>query len=141
MENAEGLERELYRVGIGLFVLAAAAVPLMFFFLSGEHLTGGFCVFRVFLGMYCPGCGGTRAVDALIHGHLLKSLWYHPLVPYCVILYLSFMVSWTAAKFQIFDIKRGMRFRAGYLYGMLGIIVLNFLIKNLLKFCFGIVMI
>ena len=32
------------------------------------------CLFHQMTGMHCPGCGGTRAVHALLHGHPLKAL-------------------------------------------------------------------
>lgn len=40
------------------------------------------CLFHLLTGLYCPGCGGTRAVWYLLHGQILKSIQYHPLVPY-----------------------------------------------------------
>mgnify|MGYP001135663182 CR=1 FL=1 len=40
------------------------------------------CLFRLLTGFYCPGCGGTRALWALLSGHPLLSFLYHPLVPY-----------------------------------------------------------
>ena len=33
-------------------------------------------------GLYCPGCGGTRSLHALLEGHPLRSLLYHPIVLY-----------------------------------------------------------
>ena len=35
------------------------------------------CVFRMLLGLPCPGCGLTHAVIALLHGRLWDSLNYH----------------------------------------------------------------
>ena len=98
------------------------------------------CIFWEMFGIYCPGCGGTRAVLALAQGHLLRSLWYHPLVLYCVVMYLAFMLSHTLEKLHVPYIK-GMKFREWIFYGMLVILVLNFLLKNFLKFKFGIIMI
>lgn len=43
------------------------------------------CTFKNMLHLYCPGCGGTRAVDAILHLRILSSLFYHPLVIYVVI--------------------------------------------------------
>lgn len=33
-------------------------------------------------GLYCPGCGASRAVFALLSGHPVRALWYHPFVVY-----------------------------------------------------------
>lgn len=43
------------------------------------------CLFHFITGLYCPGCGGTRAIRALFHGEILKSFCYHPFVLYAVI--------------------------------------------------------
>ena len=40
------------------------------------------CIFYSAFGLYCPGCGGTRAVSALLHGQILTSFICHPLVLY-----------------------------------------------------------
>lgn len=99
----------------------------------------GECIFYKLWGAYCPGCGGTRALLALIHGRFLESLWYHPLIMYCVVMYLVFMISHTMEKLHVPFVK-GMKFREWILYGMLVILILNCILKNVLKFAFGIEM-
>lgn len=37
------------------------------------------CLIRGTIGIPCPGCGITRAYDALLHGHILEAFHYHPL--------------------------------------------------------------
>lgn len=44
------------------------------------------CMMQKLTGLYCPGCGGTRAVRALLAGHPLQSFLYHPFVLYAVVL-------------------------------------------------------
>ena len=39
------------------------------------------CVFYQFTGLYCPGCGMTRAAHALVHGDLVQMLAMNPLLP------------------------------------------------------------
>jgi len=32
------------------------------------------CTIHEYLGLLCPGCGATRALSALLHGHLAEAL-------------------------------------------------------------------
>lgn len=52
----------------------------------------GGCALRRATGLYCPGCGGTRAVRALLAFRPLKSLYYNAAVPYFALVYVCFMV-------------------------------------------------
>lgn len=38
------------------------------------------CPFKLLTGLYCPGCGATRASYNMIHGKFIASLRYHPMV-------------------------------------------------------------
>ncbi len=51
-----------------------AAVSLLH--LHDPHNTGayGFCPFHVLTGLWCPGCGGLRAVNDLTNGDVVGSL-------------------------------------------------------------------
>ncbi len=130
----------IYRAGfvlLGFCAIAAVIVRMDLF--SGIQLLESSCIFQVVLGMYCPGCGGTRAVLAFLRGEILQSLWYHPLILYGVVFFFLFMISQTAMR--IFPGYKGMRFRPWYLYGALVVIGVNFVLKNVLKLCFGICMV
>ncbi len=39
------------------------------------------CPMAALTGRPCPGCGLTRATLALLHGHLVEGLRFHPLAP------------------------------------------------------------
>lgn len=130
-------EEALYRAGlamlpVGIFLGYAALRWII------PHLPDAECVVYKLFGVYCPGCGGTRAVIALLHGELLKSLWYHPFVMYTMVMYVLFMLSHTLEKLHVPLIK-GMLFEPWIMYGMLVMIGLNFVMKNVFKFCFGII--
>lgn len=48
------------------------------------------CLFRLFFGVSCPGCGLTRAYRALINLDLKNAFYYHPLfwtIPIIIVLY------------------------------------------------------
>lgn len=88
------------------------------------------CYFKKYYGFYCPGCGGTRSVLSFLKGSWLNSLYYHAFVPYCGILYLLFMV-----RGGLSIASRGtfsyMKFRYGYLYVGIAILLVQFVLKNL----------
>ncbi|NUN93831.1 MAG: DUF2752 domain-containing protein [Verrucomicrobiae bacterium] len=37
------------------------------------------CPFHALTGWYCPGCGSTRALHQLLHGHLVAACRFNPL--------------------------------------------------------------
>ena len=45
-----------------------------------QFLTGSVCLFKSTVGIPCPGCGMTRAVENLFEGHFALATRYHPLV-------------------------------------------------------------
>lgn len=94
------------------------------------------CVLYTFLGWYCPGCGGTRAVVLLMKGQFLNSFLYHPVVPYTAVLFTAYIVS-----HSLNIISRGkifaMKFRPVYLYIMIGIIILQCIVKNVCVMTMG----
>jgi hypothetical protein len=43
------------------------------------------CLFERFTGLYCPGCGTTRGLHALVHGDLGQMMAMNPLLPVLMI--------------------------------------------------------
>ena len=89
------------------------------------------CTLHSLTGYYCPGCGGTRAIMALLHGHPLRSLYYHPIVIYTTVIGGWFMLSQTIERTSRGKIAIGMHYRDLYMWIALMIIILNCLVKNL----------
>lgn len=95
------------------------------------------CLFRLVTGLYCPGCGGTRAVVYLLHGDLLQSFVYHPLVLYMVFVALLLCVSRLTARLT----KKPERFlghELTFVYIGVGIVLVNWIVKNVCLAGFGI---
>lgn len=129
------LEQGMYITGLVAFIVG---LPLLLYYTANME-KGMFppCILNRYLGVYCPGCGGSRALKAFFTGHFLASLYYHPLVMYTAVIYIVFMVSQTLQMCSRGRI-RGIRFHHWFLYGAVIVIAVNCLLKNILKFVFGI---
>jgi hypothetical protein len=130
--------RICYYVCLGL--LAALGILCVVIRGTGFHFAGalpGGCMLHTLTGYYCPGCGGTRAVDAFLRGHWLRSLYYHPVVVYTAVGMLAFVVSHTLNILSHEKI-RAMQFRARFFYVMIGVILLQWIIKNAIYFFTGV---
>lgn len=132
----KSLEDELFFIGI-ISLAAGVCVWALYYFKLRHYLPEVPCFFSNVLGFYCPGCGGTRSLNALAHGRLLMAVWYHPLVPYGAVLYGGFMLTQGLSRLG-FQFVRPWKYHNWYLYGALIILGCNFLIKNLLRLLWGI---
>lgn len=95
------------------------------------------CMFREITGLYCPGCGGTRAVKALLKARPLISFLYHPLVIYAALVTCMFAVSYLFYR-KTKNPKYRLYLENSYVYVGLGIIGFNFLIKNFMLLVMGV---
>ena len=117
-ESEPMLETRLYRCGwIFLFILCvleiAKKVLFPHFVLSfGTHP----CVFYTLTGYFCPGCGGTRSLRALL---------------YAAVVFAWFMISQTIDRISGHRLPIGMKYRETWVYASLVIVVIHFVVKNL----------
>ena len=134
------IEDYFYKIGIfllfGTFFLAAVGRAFSGFW-QGNCLPP--CMFHYLTGYYCPGCGGTRAVSALLHRKLFLSVYYHPLVLYGVSIYLVFMITQTIGRISK-QPQIGMKFHLFYVWIALAILFTNCIVKNVLHFTNGFVL-
>lgn len=98
------------------------------------------CLFHKFTGLYCPGCGGTRAFFALISGHVLMSLYYHPLV-----VYTALCLTWGLFKIVLYKLSKGKLIvfmpRTDLLLQIAVVIItVNCLLRNILYLGWGIIL-
>lgn len=50
------------------------------YYAASYVFTGVGCLFYSIVGLPCPGCGGTRALTALLGGDIAAALHWHPLI-------------------------------------------------------------
>ena|SRR5215213_3375448 len=76
-------------------VLTAGAIYL-FVFEPGKSGFFPICLFRFFTGLICPGCGSTRALHQILHGHFLAAFKLNPLllvsIPFLLFAFLRYTV-------------------------------------------------
>lgn len=69
---------------IALVLLLAVVVPIgasiLYSYPPTEYTFYPGCMLRWLTGLHCPGCGGTRAAHALLHGDLAQAFAYNPLL-------------------------------------------------------------
>ena len=127
------------------YIIASILVTLFLVFLFLYHFydysfygSGSDCGFKYLFHCYCPGCGGSRSLDAFLHGKILTSVLSHPaiLITFCL-----FMAYFLPATYT-FLIKRNSklyyRFHNLSLWILAISIVLNFIIRNCLLIFFQI---
>ena len=85
-------DRLLYELGLVALGICIAAV-LLYFCTGINVLRLKYpCLFNKLTHLCCPGCGGTRALRALLHGEIAKSIYDYPPLIYGVVVYVIFMV-------------------------------------------------
>lgn len=136
MKKQDGLEDGLFKAGLAALAAGIPGVALYYGVILKRFQMPP-CMLFTFLHVYCPGCGGTRAVGAILHGHILESVWYHPLVPYTGIIFGGFMLTQGLERLGVRHV-RGWKYHDWHLYGALVVSAGNFLMKNLLWRIWGI---
>ncbi len=125
---------------LGMIIAVAAGAFLFLGRLLPLQLRLPPCWFHLISGYYCPGCGGTRALRALLHGRLLLSAWYHPFVLYAVSIYFYFMATQTIEHLSHGKLPIGMRYHNYIVWTAVALILVNFIIKNLLHYFYGLIL-
>lgn len=130
MQTDKKLDKYFYITG--WIVIALITVLVMIVMINGIGILHKMppCAFNKVTGLYCPGCGGTRATIALFRGQIIRSFRFHPFVLYGFVVGGWFMISQTIQRISKDRIKIGMHFRPVYLWIALAIVLINWLVKN-----------
>lgn len=81
---------------VAIWLLLSAGALYLYVFEPGR--TGFFplCPFRLLTGLTCPGCGSTRAMHQLMHGHIETAFTLNPLLLIALPLLLLYLIRHTA---------------------------------------------
>jgi hypothetical protein len=117
---------------LGAAILGTGAI--VFFFNPSTHGFFPTCMFHAATGLYCPGCGATRALYALLHGNFLLALKDNTLF----IVSLAALAGW-GARFIFWKLKKRpatFNLSPKFLWGFLVVAVVFTVMRNLPWFSF-----
>ena len=109
---------------------ATIAAIMLFRFPPQQHGFYPACPIYRYLHLYCPGCGSTRALSALLHGRLMEAMQYNPLFVALLPLLVAFaaVTYWTAIARNE---TRWPRIPTPMLSALLAIIAVFTIVRNL----------
>lgn len=87
------------------------------------------CPFYARLDIYCPACGNTRSVLALLDGHLLESLRYN-IVPSLLIIFSS-LAYLELVAYGFFKPIRLLPRKLSFYLIVIGLLIIYFVLRNL----------
>jgi hypothetical protein len=81
---------------IAIWSLLAAGAVYLFIFEPGRSGFFPICPFRFLTGFQCPGCGTTRALHQILHGHIVTAFTLNPLflisIPFILFAFLRYSI-------------------------------------------------
>jgi hypothetical protein len=121
----------MYRrsIVIAIWSLLAAGAAYLFVFEPGK--TGFFpiCMFRFFTGFTCPGCGTTRALHQILHGHFLTAFTLNPLfiiaIPFLLFAFLRYSMTVMRG-----GVPRPNALPASYIYAIFFVVLSFWIFRN-----------
>lgn len=87
------------------------------------------CVLNYFTGLYCPACGNTRAVIALMHGDILLSIRENPVIIIGLIYLILLYTEVVARAFGKISYRSPVR-HFTVMYIVLGLLAIFWIVRN-----------
>lgn len=128
-------DKEVYPAMWVALVCAAGAYFLWRYALGAPTISS--CWVWKHLHLYCPGCGGTRALIALFHGQFFRALWYHPAFVLGAVWWVVYMASQAIWRLRR---QKGwvLHYSDRWLIGLLLVAGINCVVRNFLLVTLGI---
>jgi hypothetical protein len=117
------------RLTVGTWLVLAAAGVYLFIFEPGKSGFFPVCPFRALTGFTCPGCGITRGLHQLLHGHLSAAFSLNPLMVLLLPSLLYGLVRHTNAVLPGRALKRN-SLPAQYNYALFGLVLFFWIFRN-----------
>ena len=114
---------------IAIWSLLAIGAAYVFAFEPGKTGLFPICMFRFLTGYQCPGCGSTRAMHQILHGHLLAAFMLNPLfliaLPFIFYAFLRYTITVMRG-----GVPRPNALPASYIYAIFFVVVSFWIFRN-----------
>ena len=138
--DSQNTKKKAPKIGLVIttVILAGAFLYLALLYPKRDSLAfqEGRCEFSKVFHLYCPGCGGTRAIQYLLHGKILSSLLSNPIPINTAVLVLRI---WSALGHNVlFPKKKEWKIMHQWeMWGILVVVIGFFVLRNLALVFFG----
>ena len=114
---------------LAIWSLLIAGAVYLFIFEPGKSGFFPGCPFRLLTGFTCPGCGTTRALHQILHGHFDTAFTLNPLLLVAIPFLLFALLRYSVIVMRG-GVPRPNAMPAAYLYALFVIIVSFWIFRN-----------
>ena len=115
--------------------MAAAAILYLFETEDGEG-AGIPCMLHFFTGLYCPGCGASRALRALLHLNFYQALRYNAVLTVTAPLLAAYFIALAVSFLRYGKDKVSEKIPQAPLYVLIAVFVIYGVLRNIPMFSF-----
>ena len=121
----------MYRRSTVIAIWSVLLTGASYLFLFEPGKTGFFpiCLFRLVTGYTCPGCGSTRAMHQLLHGHIIAAFMLNPLFLLAIPFLLYALLRYSVIVMRG-GVPRGNTLPAHYIYALFFIVLSFWIFRN-----------
>lgn len=114
---------------VAIWSLIIAGAAYLFFFEPGKSGFFPGCPFRLLTGFTCPGCGTTRALHQILHGHFDTAFTLNPLLLLAIPFILLALIRYSVIVMRG-GVPRPNALPAPYIYAIFFIILSFWIFRN-----------
>ena len=114
---------------IAIWSVLLAGAAYLFVFEPGKTGLFPVCLFRFLTGYQCPGCGSTRAMHQLLHGHVVAAFELNPFFLLAMPFLLYALVRYSVVVMRG-GVSRQNTLPAPYIYALFVVVLSFWIFRN-----------
>mgnify|MGYP003289701947 CR=1 FL=1 len=114
---------------IAIWSVLLAGAAYLFVFEPGKTGLFPVCLFRFVTGYTCPGCGSTRAMHQLLHGHVEAAFMLNPLFLLAIPVMLYALIRYSVIVMRG-GVPRPNALPAPYIYALFFVVLSFWIFRN-----------